>query len=89
MKNAKLFILENCPYCKEARRILNDLLQEEKYAKFNECVNFQLIDEAKDTKLAESYDYYYVPTFYLDEVKLIEGATDTEQIRAFLDKAVA
>jgi len=30
------------------------------------------INEVAEAKLADTYDYYYVPTFYVDEKKIYE-----------------
>jgi murein tripeptide amidase MpaA len=37
-------------------------------------------------ELADKYDYWYVPCFFADGVKLHEGASTKEKIRAVLDK---
>jgi glutaredoxin len=77
-----LFILKNCPYCIEARRWCDELMNENPdYAK----IKIMLIDERAEPELANSYDYYYVPTFFCGNVKLHEGAATKEKIRRVFD----
>ena len=63
MKPVKAFILQYCPYCQKAKRAYAEL--SEQYP-----VPFEWIDEAKEAALADQYDYYYTPTFYVDETKV-------------------
>jgi hypothetical protein len=45
------------------------------------------IDEGVESELADSYDYYYVPTFYVNEVKHHEGAISYEEVREVFEAA--
>ena len=51
-------------------------------------VEIEEIDETRQRALADSYDYYYVPCFYLGREKLHEGHAEREDIRRVLDAAV-
>ena len=76
----KLFYLENCPYCKKAFQYI------EKHNKqYN--VQIELIEERKQEEIANTYDYYYVPCFYKDEVKIHEGAITEKQVIEILKNA--
>jgi glutaredoxin len=78
------FKLKNCPYCIQADKWLNELRSEDSaYA----AVEIETIDEREQPDLADSYDYYYVPTFFLGRKKLHEGAATKEKIKAVLDSA--
>ncbi|MDD4774766.1 MAG: thioredoxin family protein [Eubacteriales bacterium] len=78
------FKLRNCPYCIEADRRLRELVAENpKYAD----IEIETIDEREQTALADSYDYYYVPTFFAGRKKLHEGVTTKAKIKAVLDYA--
>ncbi len=46
------------------------------------------VDESVETALADSLDYYYVPTFYVDGVKRMEGVPSRRRC-AVLDAALA
>ncbi len=77
MKQVTLFVLENCPHCRRARSMMEELFAEHpEYA----TVELTVIDEAKEPAVAARYDYYYVPTFYLDGEKRLEGAPSKEAI---------
>lgn len=78
-----LFILKNCPYCKEALKWMDELRSENpEYAK----IDVKIIDEREEEALANSYDYYYVPTYFCGDVKLHEGAATKEKIRQVFDE---
>ena len=88
MKKALLFYLENCPYCRSARKALAELTREEpKYA----AVELTWVEESREPGLAESYDYYYVPSVFHGSEKLYEArpgesyAECRAQLKAALD----
>ncbi|MFI3284229.1 MAG: thioredoxin family protein [Erysipelotrichaceae bacterium] len=81
----KLFILENCPHCIKARGYLSELLKDPKY----QAVEIELIDENKQSELANSYDYYYVPTFFYHEKKLFEGSMTKKDVQNVLDEVLS
>jgi len=81
-KDLKLFILKNCPYCKEALKFMKALKDENpKYAN----IEFKLIEEKEEPILASQYDYYYVPTFYSENTKLHEGGVTKEKVASIFD----
>ena len=80
-----MFVLKNCPYCRQARKDLEDLLKDPRY----QGISITMIDEGENPQLADQYDYYYVPTFYLGSQKKLEGALTRSQIQALLDEAAA
>ena len=85
MKKVKVFYMEGCPHCRRAFKILDELkANNPEYAK----IHMEYIDENKDVKAANAHDYYYVPTFYVDEVKLHEGVPTVEKIERVLKEAI-
>lgn len=40
----------------------------------------KIIDEELEPSIAKQYDYYYVPTYFVDGVKIHEGATSKTQL---------
>ena len=85
MKKITMFLLPHCPYCRQA------LAWEAELAAENEAygtVEIERIDESAQAELAATYDYYYVPTYYADGVKLHEGAATKDKIRHVLDEAM-
>lgn len=85
MKKIMLFVTEWCPHCKNARRFISELLIER--PDFAE-ITLRIIDEEREKALAESHDYYYVPTFYVDDVKVHEGAVNKDAVRCVFEKAL-
>lgn len=85
MKRIQLFYLKNCPFCKKAFRYI-----EEAKAAHPELQSLQieLIEESEEPALADQYDYYYVPTFYIDGVKVHEGGIYPEEVEPLLHKAL-
>ena len=77
----KVFILKNCPHCIRAMDYIKQLKEEDKYRN----IDIEYIDEAIDSELADSYDYYYVPSFFDGDKKLHEGTINKEQVRKLLD----
>ncbi len=77
MKEVKMFMFEGCPHCSNAKRMLEEIFVEHpEYAK----VPFTVIDENKNPEIADQYDYYYVPTFFTGDVKMMEGVPIKETI---------
>ena len=85
MKNVKLFYLKQCPFCKKAIRYIEELK-----AQYTElaCVDIEMIEESEQADVADKFDYYYVPTFYVDGVKEHEGGIYPEEVEKILRKAV-
>lgn len=84
MKPVTLFILHNCPYCKQALSWMEELKREN--PSYND-IPLKIIDEGKEPDLANEYDYYYVPTYYINEEKVHEGVATKEIIKNVFDRA--
>ena len=84
MKPIKLFYLTNCPFCKKAFAYMENLKQQEVY----KPIEVELIEESEQADLAAQYDYYYVPTFYIDGEKVHEGGIFENEVEAIFKKAL-
>lgn len=85
MKPILMFMLKECPYCKKALNWMDELKKENpKYAE----LEIQIVDEQEQAELAEQYDYFYVPTYYVDGEKVHEGAATKEIVKQVFDKAL-
>ena len=91
MKEALMFYLEDCGYCHKAMRALEELYAAEpSYRR----VPVRKIEESREPELADRYDYYAVPTFFVGGRKIFEARLfmSYEQIRdgvkAALDAAL-
>jgi glutaredoxin len=85
MKELTYFRLPNCPYCRRAENWLAELMDENAAYK---KIKITYINEDEQAELADSYDYYYVPTFYCGDKKLHEGAATKEKIKNVLDSCI-
>ena len=85
MKEVKLFYLRECPFCKKAFRYI-----EEAKARHPELADLEieLIEESEQSEVANRYDYYYVPTFYIDEQKVHEGGIFPDEVEQILRQAL-
>ena len=85
MKPVIMFVTEWCPYCKKA------LAWMEKIKKLNPeyvDIDVKIIDEELQPDIAKEYTYYYVPTYYVDGVKVHEGAASKDIISGIFAKAL-
>lgn len=85
MKPVKLFYLRNCPFCKRALQYLASARAEHPELA---TVPVETIEESDEPALADSYDYYYVPTFYVGDEKVHEGGIYPDEVEAVLRKAL-
>lgn len=83
MKELKIFYQEKCPFCKRAFRYIEELKEENSAYKNIAPI---CIEETIEEEYANSYDYYYVPTFYIDEVKVHEGGIMKEEVKEILNR---
>ena len=77
MKELKMFMFEGCPHCKRAKEMISELLAGHPEYK---DVPFVMIDEKKEPEVADKYDYYYVPTFFVGSEKIAEGVPTEEGV---------
>lgn len=84
MKPIKFFYQPRCPHCLRAMETMEALLAREPYAR----LSVERIDELADPELADRYDYYYVPTFYVGDRKVHEGAIPPDEVEAVLCRAL-
>ncbi|MFR9649753.1 MAG: glutaredoxin domain-containing protein [Rikenellaceae bacterium] len=85
MKTLKIFYLKNCPFCKKAFAYLEELKAENpQFA----TIQIETIEESEEAAIADSYDYYYVPTIYADEVKVHEAGITKDEMKSILEAAL-
>lgn len=85
MQKLTYFYLKSCPYCRQADALLAELRAENpKYAD----VAVEKIEEEERKEIADRYDYYYVPCFFLGEKKLFEGVPTKAEIQKVLEAAM-
>lgn len=85
MKKLTMFILKDCPYCKQAFAIHQRLyMQNPDFRK----IDIEIIEENQQKDIAEQYAYYYVPCYFLGKRKLFEGIPTMEAIRKVMEQAL-
>lgn len=84
MKEIKLFVTETCPHCRRTHGYIRDLLA--KHPEYRE-IPLTVIDENRESALAAQYDYYYVPTFYVEGEKVHEGVPSQEIVEEVFKQA--
>jgi Glutaredoxin and related proteins len=84
MKPIKLFYLRQCPFCKKALLYIDELKQQDAY----KDIQIEMIEESEQPEVADQYDYYYVPTFYVDGEKVHEGGIFPNEVEELLKKAL-
>lgn len=84
MKKIIYFYLQSCPYCKRAEKILQELMAQPRYSE----IAVEMIEESRQRDYARQFDYYYVPCFYVDGVKIHEGTADKNDIIKVLESAL-
>ena len=85
MKKITMFMFATCPYCNAARGWMAELAEED--PRYKE-LEIEMIDEKLNPEIADQYDYYHVPTFYIDGEKIHEGAATKEIIQNVFDAAL-
>ena len=70
MKDIIMFYLDDCGYCRKARRALDELMEENPAYR---ALKLTRIEESQQPELADRYDYYAVPSFFVDGEKVFEA----------------
>lgn len=84
MKPIQMFMMTTCPHCRRAFGWMDEVMQAHpEYA----GLEITKIDEREQPQLAAQYDYYYVPTFYVDGEKVHEGVASKEIVEDVFAKA--
>ena len=79
------FYLKSCPHCRRANEMIAQLLEEEPAFR---NIQIDKVEESEHPEIADKYDYWYVPCFFLGGQKLFEGVPSLDKIRDVLKKAL-
>ena len=85
MKRVQLFYLRNCPFCRRAFAYIEAAQRQHPELA---AIPIERIEESEEPDVAARYDYYYVPTLYIDGVKVHEGALYPDEAEPLLRKAL-
>lgn len=85
-KPVKMMMLDTCPYCRQAFQMLDELKRNNpEYRK----VDIEVIEEEREPEKTKGYDYWYVPTFFVDDRKIMEGVPTMELVEKVLREALS
>ncbi len=85
MKELTMFYLESCPFCRRARGYMQELRDENpEYA----AIPIRMVEESRESAVADQYDYFYVPCYYIGQQKISEGSIDKDGVRKVFDEAL-
>ena len=68
-KKILAFYIDGCPYCRQAREAVKELTADARYS----GVTIDWVNENEHPEISERYDYYYVPTMFVDGEKIYEA----------------
>lgn len=77
MKEIMLFVMAGCPHCRLALQF-----QDELFAAYPEWrdIPLKIVDETRERAFADQFDYYYVPSYYVDGQKVHEGHAERRDV---------
>jgi glutaredoxin len=84
MKSITVFITDWCPHCKRAATWIEEVKKENPQYK---DIKVEIIDEEKHPEISQKYDYYYVPTYYVENQKIYEGGTTKDIVLKAFEEA--
>ena len=85
-KEILMMVMAGCPHCMRARQMMDELC--DAHPEYKQ-IPVKCVDETIETAFAESLDYYYVPTFFVDGQKLHEGRPTLESIERVFQVALS
>jgi len=83
-KKITMFTMASCPFCRMAHRWMDSIFKEHPEYK---DIEIEIIDEVIHPHIANQYDYWYVPTYYVGNDKVHEGAATKKKIMKVFEKA--
>lgn len=86
MKEVTLLIMKACPYCVMAKRYMKKIFKENPEYK---DVPLRIVDENVEIDVASKFDYYYVPTYFVDGEKVHEGVPTKQIVKEVFKAAYA
>ena len=78
MKKLTVFYLDNCPYCRKAKEAEKEIISSDPSL---QKVKIEWIEESLHPEIANTYDYYRVPSVFLVKQNFMNAARKTITIR--------
>lgn len=70
MKDITMFYLDDCGYCHKAHQAMDALYKED--PRYKE-IPIKKIEESREPEIADQYDYWAVPTYFVGDRKVFEA----------------
>lgn len=70
MKDITMFYLTDCGYCAKAHKAMDELMEAHPEYK---ALKITKIEEDEQPEIANQYDYFATPTFYVGKDKIFEA----------------
>ena len=86
MSNITLYHFEGCPACSHAKHWMKELRTEKPELK---SVLVEMVDVHKTRHFNAPEPFTYVPTFFVDGKKVLEGAVSKEEIEQVLRQGLS
>ena len=86
MKQVLYFYMEGCPFCRQTDRWMEETLRE--HPEFA-SVDVRKVEERRERAFANGFDYYFVPTYYVDGVKVHEGVASKRVVESVFQRALS
>ena len=87
MKEILMFVQKDCPHCKRALK-WQEVLTEKFHPEWARDP-IRMVDELEQPEVAQAYDYYYVPTYFIDGVKVHEGPVTQQDVEKVFAQALS
>lgn len=81
MSQITMYHFEGCPACSNAKQWIRELRQEKPDLK---DVLVELVDVYKTPNFKAPAPFQYVPTFFVDGKKVLEGAVSKDKVESIL-----
>ena len=87
MKEILMFVQKDCPHCKRALK-WQEVLTEKFHPEWAQ-VPIRMVDELEQPEVAQAYDYYYVPTYFIVGVKVHERPVTQQDVEKVFAQALS
>ena len=84
-RHVKMMMLDTCPHCRHAFEMMDRLKAQ--YPEFA-AVEIEMIEENREPEKTEGYDYWYVPTYFIEDIKVHEGIPTLSAVEAVFRRAL-
>ena len=91
MRKVTFFLMDVCPYCRQALKAIDELKSESERFR---AVEFDRIEITREPEKAAGRDFYYVPAMFIGSAKIYEAQPGEtypeckEKVRAVLESAI-